>query len=463
MRIRGTNWDVVFHRGILREPIDAVRRAMGLPVTTTPGPRTIGEELRPLHFQRRAAVPQRNAPATAPQVALPTPPGLSTMNPGEIFQAAVTKIATEQKDIAARIDEQHKAMTTVKPSQAIISPASTVHVVMHTSSRVHDNGKDAKAATAEEGKASSDSDDSNKASSDDSNRTIVRRDVKDPVQASNIFIKAGGMKRMIESVPAELQHLVKSVIEQAKTSDEIVKLSDPSSSSDGMASFPVNLEGETLTAFLSFAFGGRITAMDASDSSLVARFEASDSGSTDTGAASSSAAAAAVIAPPLQPASGVEARVDVSGQFQSVTPPDGGGTLYQYRPRADADHGISVAVTDSGDLWLSRIEALPALVPTLGSGTDMMLGLAKKLNEDGCGIKQIRGEWVNQPGVDSQYKQYREGIDSEMSPRDAAMGTFFGKVALMFGFTDVEVTPSPEDASPADDFQVTFKRPTPPT
>jgi hypothetical protein len=48
------NYDLVGHRSLLRQPIDAAKRALGLPVANARRPRSVLEEIRPLEIRRRA-------------------------------------------------------------------------------------------------------------------------------------------------------------------------------------------------------------------------------------------------------------------------------------------------------------------------------------------------------------------------------------------------------------------------
>jgi hypothetical protein len=286
-----------------------------------------------------------------------------------------------------------------------------------------------------------------------STKTIVRKPAVDVLgRTTEIFIKAGGEKRLTSSVPPELRSTVKSVIEQAQASERITTLDDPSDTSDGMASFPVRLEdGQVETAFLSFNPEGRVTSLDVSDDSFRTRFEATDPGKAVAGAAASTASPSLSLPALL---TGVHAlpRVDVSSQVRRI-PLEEGRYAYEYEPRPE-EHGIHVETSPSGSLWLKMVAAKREWSDTLGSGTDMVLGVAKKLDEDAFGVREIVATWMNRGGIDREHAQYAQAILGGKSVDEAMAATFSGKVASMFGFTRFEVT-----QTPSKDYTVKFSRP----
>jgi hypothetical protein len=69
----------------------------------------------------------------------------------------------------------------------------------------------------------------------------------------------------------------------------------------------------------------------------------------------------------------------------------------------------------------------------------MVLGMARKLNQDGVGLRSVGAAWLNRPGMDSQYKAFTQGRFNNMTVEEAMRSTFSGKLAHQFGFTEMSV------------------------
>jgi hypothetical protein len=436
---------------VLCVPIDAARRLLRRDVPAGRRTRTEAPPTLP---------PRQSAPHLQNRLTMPIPS--STWSADDGLAQSSQQLADAIGDLAAKhAAAQVAAMPVAAPPHQPI-PTITVEPFDGDASREgsppRSHGSGRSHAAKSQGSLS-EGDHSQEGSTD----TVLRTELSDVLGSDTaIYIKKGGRRRMVSSVDTAHRDAVRSVIEQASQSGEITKLSEPSSTSDGLASFPAVVAGESFTAFISFAADGRVTQVDLSDESLSSRFEARDEGRASTSRRLGDGAASAVprpaTPPPLTPRDGVAARVDVSGRFErSAGTSDGTpGYTYTYDPRPERDHGMLVEATAGGELRLAAIRAKPELSATFGSGTDMMLGLARRLDAEGYRVREITGSWMPEPGVDSQYQRYMQALANDRTVEQAAMDTFFGKVARTFAFTDVLVLQD-EDCG----IYVKFRRPSP--
>jgi hypothetical protein len=281
-------------------------------------------------------------------------------------------------------------------------------------------------------------------SSQDSADTIIRKEATFATgRADQLHLKAGGRDRLLASVPERRRRALASVLEQIKAANKITTLSLPSATSEGMASVAVSIEDGDRLAFVNFTADGRITSVDVTDpSTFESEFGAVDSAPGPGASASTSAGASTAAVPPLMPPPGLTPRIDVSSQVQRSDAANG-VVRYTYQPRGpDVLHGIQVHARPNGSLLLHQISTRPELRSTLGSGTDMVLGVVKNLNEDGYQVKEIEAAWTQTAGLESQYTAFAQSMTRGLSYQDAARQTFSGKAAAMFGFTEVQVEQS---------------------
>jgi len=74
----------------------------------------------------------------------------------------------------------------------------------------------------------------------------------------------------------------------------------------------------------------------------------------------------------------------------------------------------------------------------LGSGSDMFNSFMLRARRDNVGIGTIHGEW--HIGTDSvNASKYIDGINAGMTPQQAALSTWTGRMATKHGYTDVYV------------------------
>jgi hypothetical protein len=109
-------------------------------------------------------------------------------------------------------------------------------------------------------------------------------------------------------------------------------------------------------------------------------------------------------------------------------------------------HGLEVAVDSRGvgfDIRSSGDQALP-------SGTDMILGALNRLNQEGVEVNALRGVWIE--GTDSvNAVQFAEGLSRGLSPVDAAVQTWSGRLFGRLGFV-------PSSVEVGSTTRVTFER-----
>ena len=445
------NQELVFHRSILRKPIDAVKRALGHPVPERE--RTLVEALRPVELRTRLP-PTTTTPVvtvTPPQFAWQLEPGWGAETTSEEL---ATRIADQARQLVENVTPGRLPPTTlvenVPPGRLPPTTPETLipRLVLTTP---NDSPPHSKGSSASRSQATH--------SQDGSTDTVLRADAVDVLgPTTSVYIKRGGQRRMLSSLDPLRQGELQSVMDQIRAAEgRLSRLSEPSDQSDGLASTPVKLGGETLTAFVSFNRDGKVTEVDVSDSDFISRFEATDEGGVTLQQGNDAGPGPSTIAPaPLAPLTGITARVDITPriQRQTGTSDNTPGDTYVYDPDPQRRHGMIAEATAHGELRLAAINSRPELQGTFGTGTDMILGLAQRLNADGYGVREITGSWINQPGVDSQHARFTQARNISQSDTDAAMRTFFGKVARIFGFTDVRVM-----TTDTGDFHVRFKRP----
>ena len=146
---------------------------------------------------------------------------------------------------------------------------------------------------------------------------------------------------------------------------------------------------------------------------------------------------------------GLSARFDVQGQVASWT--EGDNRVYSYAPRGD--HRLVVDIEPGGVLHLKLVMVNDAYRDTLGTGTDMFLGVAKALIADGVGISHVRAKWLNEEGRDSQFQVIAAADRQGRDLAKAAARMFSGKQADKYGFTQVQVNRT-EDGG----YEATFRR-----
>ena len=67
----------------------------------------------------------------------------------------------------------------------------------------------------------------------------------------------------------------------------------------------------------------------------------------------------------------------------------------------------------------------------------MFNGLIARTGQEGVNLQGIRGAWIG--GTDSvNFAQYRAGISAGLTPEQAALNTWTGKLSKQHGFTTVE-------------------------
>jgi hypothetical protein len=124
-------------------------------------------------------------------------------------------------------------------------------------------------------------------------------------------------------------------------------------------------------------------------------------------------------------------RVDISNRFNVQLFEDGSRTYRYGNP--DEVHGIEVHVDADGVLGFNiRAQGDSAIH---GSGRDMFNSAMLRLERDNVQVNQIRGYWES--GTDSvNFTQYTNNINS-MSPEQAALNTWTGRLARDHGFGNV--------------------------
>ncbi|BCX73166.1 hemagglutinin repeat-containing protein [Acinetobacter sp. Tol 5] len=98
--------------------------------------------------------------------------------------------------------------------------------------------------------------------------------------------------------------------------------------------------------------------------------------------------------------------------------------------------GLIVNVDKNGILGFD-IRSAPDHPYMNASGVDMFSSAIQRLNQEGIQVNKIRGAWIS--GTDSvNTAQYSANLAKGMSPNDAALNTWTGKIAQRHGYTKVE-------------------------
>lgn len=102
----------------------------------------------------------------------------------------------------------------------------------------------------------------------------------------------------------------------------------------------------------------------------------------------------------------------------------------------DGVSGLRMDIDQNGILGFD-IRSAPDHPYMNESGIDMFSSAMKRIEEEGIVVDKIRGAWVS--GTDSvNTAQYIENINKGLSPTDAALNTWTGKMAQRYGFNKVE-------------------------
>ena len=129
-------------------------------------------------------------------------------------------------------------------------------------------------------------------------------------------------------------------------------------------------------------------------------------------------------------------RMNLADDF-SMTPYSNGARRYQiHDPSPDGfGHGLAVNINSRGEMSFSIRSSGNA---ELGSGSDMFNSFMLRARRDNVGIGTIHGEW--HIGTDSvNASKYIDGINAGMTPQQAALSTWTGRMATKHGYTDVYV------------------------
>jgi hypothetical protein len=311
-----------------------------------------------------------------------------------------------------------------------------------------------------------------------SSATVLRCEVHDVTGATvEIALRKGSQQRLVAPLPPQEQAWARQVVEQARDSQAIELLSPASAGNLGMAQLPVTLDlggtPHSLTAFLYFSLNGAICKIEASDESYVNVFETGElaesreqtpsPSASDGGGAASSAVSATGPAPspartaspalgpfqlfpddlppgfkPLRPVTPTMPRTDIRGDIQRI-PVNPGVTRYRYGPDPAVNHGILVEIEPGETMYVKLVHVDKRCRDTLGSGTDMALGIASCLNHEGVAVRRVRARWLDETGVDAQYRAFENAIASGQSEQEAAFDSFTGRIARLFEFTQVDV------------------------
>ncbi|MHA6883128.1 hypothetical protein, partial [Ralstonia pseudosolanacearum] len=130
-------------------------------------------------------------------------------------------------------------------------------------------------------------------------------------------------------------------------------------------------------------------------------------------------------------------RVDVSGQFNITR--YGGALDVDYLDAEFGNHGLNATIDKNGRLSF-EVRA-QGDVSKLGSGTDMFSSMMLRLNREGIDVNAITGTWIS--GGDSvNAAEFARNVKMGMTPEDAAMNTWTGRMAARYGYSSVNVPPS---------------------
>jgi hypothetical protein len=129
----------------------------------------------------------------------------------------------------------------------------------------------------------------------------------------------------------------------------------------------------------------------------------------------------------------------VSGKF-TISPPYGGGKIdVNYLDAEFGEHGLNATIDENGRLSF-EVRA-QGDVSQLGSGTDMFASMMLRLNREGIQVNGITGTWIS--GGDSvNASEFASNLEAGMTPENAALNTWTGRIAGKYGYTSVTVPQS---------------------
>ncbi|WP_085698324.1 filamentous hemagglutinin N-terminal domain-containing protein [Pseudomonas sp. B26(2017)] len=127
-------------------------------------------------------------------------------------------------------------------------------------------------------------------------------------------------------------------------------------------------------------------------------------------------------------------KIDVTNAFDRL-PTVNGITTWKYG-NPDGIAGLIVRVNDEGVLAF-EIRAAKDHPYFEASGTDMFASAMRRIGSEGVQVNKIRGSWEKDAGSVNT-AQYRQNIANGMSPENAALNTWTGKISQKYGFTKVE-------------------------
>jgi hypothetical protein len=112
------------------------------------------------------------------------------------------------------------------------------------------------------------------------------------------------------------------------------------------------------------------------------------------------------------------------------TPARGPGELYQ--AHVSGEYGVLADLDQDGMLNL-YIKAKPGVTPR---GSEMF---NDALNAFGPNVRGVRGTWLGGGDIADNFDSFKGLLSSGLSPEQAALGTFTGKMASRAGFSNVRV------------------------
>ena len=130
-------------------------------------------------------------------------------------------------------------------------------------------------------------------------------------------------------------------------------------------------------------------------------------------------------------------RMNLADDFSPNSYPSGTREYLLHDPSPDGfGHGFLGRVSSEGQMKFSvRAEGDRA---QFGSGSDMFDSFMLRARNDGVSINSVAGEW--HIGTDSvNAAQYLKAVESGLSPQQAALSTWTGRIATRHGYTDVYV------------------------
>ncbi len=127
-------------------------------------------------------------------------------------------------------------------------------------------------------------------------------------------------------------------------------------------------------------------------------------------------------------------KFDVANAFDRLPTVNGVSTWKYGDP--DGIAGLIVRVNDEGVLAF-EIRAAKDHPYFEASGTDMFASAMQRIGSEGVQVNKIRGSWESNAGSVNT-AQYRQNIANGMSPENAALNTWTGKISQKYGFTKVD-------------------------